>query len=102
MKWVVYECALNVYSTLLPLYDILYMLLYFWADWLTVSLSLDVLDDEVAESVYRDRGQSLDMDAVTELTADTFHSAVAESDYTVVLFYVKCEHVGFISFSIRF
>lgn len=82
---------LNVYSTLFPLYN-----------WLTASLSLDVLDDEVAESVYRDRGQSLDMDAVTELTADTFHSTVAESDYTVVLFYVKCEHVAFISFCMRF
>ncbi|XP_041704244.2 thioredoxin domain-containing protein 16 isoform X1 [Coregonus clupeaformis] len=56
--------------------------------------TLDVLDDEVAESVYRDRGQSLDMDAVTELTADTFHSAVAESDHTVVLFYVKWDAVS--------
>ncbi|XP_070972312.1 thioredoxin domain-containing protein 16 isoform X4 [Oncorhynchus clarkii lewisi] len=56
--------------------------------------TLDVLDDEVAESVYRDRGQSLDMDAVTELTADTFHSTVAESDYTVVLFYVKWDAVS--------
>ncbi|XP_024292574.2 thioredoxin domain-containing protein 16 isoform X2 [Oncorhynchus tshawytscha] len=56
--------------------------------------TLDVLDDEVAESVYRDRAQSLDMDAVTELTADTFHNAVAESDYTVVLFYVKWDAVS--------
>ncbi|XP_035599312.2 thioredoxin domain-containing protein 16 isoform X1 [Oncorhynchus keta] len=56
--------------------------------------TLDVLDDEVAESVYRARGQSLDMDAVTELTADTFHRAVAESDYTVVLFYVKWDAVS--------
>uniref|UniRef100_A0A4W5NN43 Thioredoxin domain-containing protein n=1 Tax=Hucho hucho TaxID=62062 RepID=A0A4W5NN43_9TELE len=34
------------------------------------------------------------MDAVTELTADTFHSAVAERDHTVVLFYVKWNAVS--------
>ncbi|KAL0969854.1 hypothetical protein UPYG_G00233260 [Umbra pygmaea] len=56
--------------------------------------TLDVLDDEVAESVYRDRGQSPDMDAVTELTSDTFHSAVAESVHLVVLFYVKWDAVS--------
>lgn len=51
----------------------------------------DVLDDEVAESVYRDRGVTLDMESVSELTADTFTSAVAQNGLTVVLFYVKCE-----------
>ncbi|XP_062303219.1 thioredoxin domain-containing protein 16 isoform X1 [Osmerus eperlanus] len=56
--------------------------------------SLDLLDDEVAESVYRNRGQTLDMEAVTELTADTFHSAVADNRHTVVLFYVKWDAVS--------
>lgn len=51
----------------------------------------DVLDDEVAESVYRDRGVTLDMESVSELTADTFSTAVAQNGLTVVLFYVKCE-----------
>lgn len=51
----------------------------------------DVLDDEVAESVYRDRGVPLDMESVSELTADTFSAAVAQNSLTVVLFYVKCE-----------
>ncbi|KAJ7991016.1 hypothetical protein DPEC_G00292860 [Dallia pectoralis] len=56
--------------------------------------TLDVLDDEVAESVYRDRGQTLNMDAVTELTSDMFHSAVAAGDHMVVLFYVKWDAVS--------
>ncbi|XP_019909919.1 thioredoxin domain-containing protein 16 isoform X3 [Esox lucius] len=56
--------------------------------------TLDVLDDEVAESVYRDRGQTLNMDALTELTADRFHSAVAASEHMVVLFYVKWDAVS--------
>ena len=41
--------------------------------------------------MYRNRGQTLDMEAVTELTADTFHSAVADNPHMVVLFYVKCK-----------
>ncbi|XP_053538941.1 thioredoxin domain-containing protein 16 isoform X2 [Ictalurus punctatus] len=56
--------------------------------------SLDVLDDEVAESVYRDRGVTLDMESVSELTADTFTSAVAQNGLTVVLFYVKWDAVS--------
>lgn len=55
--------------------------------------ALDLLDDEVAETVYRDRGGTLDMDAVEELTADSFHSAVTSSHHTVVLFYVKWDAV---------
>ncbi|XP_060789636.1 thioredoxin domain-containing protein 16 isoform X3 [Neoarius graeffei] len=56
--------------------------------------SLDVLDDEVAESVYRDRGVPLDMESVSELTADTFSVAVAQNSLTVVLFYVKWDAVS--------
>ncbi|XP_026782684.3 thioredoxin domain-containing protein 16 [Pangasianodon hypophthalmus] len=56
--------------------------------------STDVLDDEVAESVYRDRGVMLDMESVSELTADTFSTAVAQSDLTVVLFYFKWDAVS--------
>ncbi|KAI4889220.1 hypothetical protein NFI96_022473 [Prochilodus magdalenae] len=55
--------------------------------------SLDVLDDEVAESVYRDRGLMLDMEAVTKLTDETFSPAVTQSGLTVVLFYVKWDAV---------
>lgn len=51
----------------------------------------DGLDDEVAESVYRDRGVMLDMESVSELTAETFSTAVTQNGLTVVLFYMKCE-----------
>ncbi|KAM9467049.1 thioredoxin domain-containing protein 16 [Clarias gariepinus] len=56
--------------------------------------SLDVLDDEVAESVYRDRGVVLDLESVSELTADTFSAAVAQNGLTVVLFYIKWDAVS--------
>ncbi|KAL7872787.1 hypothetical protein AOLI_G00118580 [Acnodon oligacanthus] len=55
--------------------------------------SLDVLDDEVAESVYRDRGATLDTGAVTKLTAETFNTAVTQNGLMVVLFYVKWDAV---------
>ncbi|XP_072545094.1 thioredoxin domain-containing protein 16 [Salminus brasiliensis] len=56
--------------------------------------SLDVMDDEVAESVYRDRGLTLDVEAVTELTAETFSTAVTKNGLTVALFYVKWDAVS--------
>lgn len=49
------------------------------------------VDDEVAASVYKNRGNMLDMDSITHLTADNFHSAVAQSSLTVALFYLKCK-----------
>ncbi|XP_076151722.1 thioredoxin domain-containing protein 16 [Alosa pseudoharengus] len=56
--------------------------------------TLDVLDDEVAESVYRDRDQMLDLEPVLELTADTFTSALAQHDHLVVLFFIKWDAVS--------
>ncbi|XP_060736419.1 thioredoxin domain-containing protein 16 isoform X1 [Tachysurus vachellii] len=56
--------------------------------------SLDVLDDEVAESVYRDRGVTLDMESVSELTADTFAAVVTQNGFTVVLLYLKWDAVS--------
>ncbi|XP_031436395.1 thioredoxin domain-containing protein 16 isoform X2 [Clupea harengus] len=52
--------------------------------------TLDVLDDEVAESVYRDRDLILDLEPLLELTADIFTSTLAQHDHLVVLFYIKC------------
>lgn len=51
----------------------------------------DVLDDEVAESVYRERDWEPDPDLIAELTADAFSGAVTGSGHTVVLFFVRCE-----------
>ncbi|XP_076833848.1 thioredoxin domain-containing protein 16 isoform X4 [Brachyhypopomus gauderio] len=55
---------------------------------------VDVLDDEVAESVYRDRGSPLDTDVLLELTAPTFSAAVTQNRLMVVLFYVKWDAVS--------
>ncbi|XP_023185203.1 thioredoxin domain-containing protein 16 isoform X2 [Xiphophorus maculatus] len=52
------------------------------------------LDDEVAAEVYRNRGHFLDLDLVTQLTSDNFHSEVAQSSLTVALFYLKWDAVS--------
>ncbi|KAF4102026.1 thioredoxin domain-containing protein 16 isoform X2 [Onychostoma macrolepis] len=54
---------------------------------------LDILDDEVSESVYRDRDLMLDLDSVIELSSDTFQTTVTQNDITVVLFYFKWDAV---------
>lgn len=56
-----------------------------------VSLYPELLDDEIALSVYENRGNMLDMDLITQLTSENFHAAVAQSSLTVVLFYLKCK-----------
>ncbi|XP_048218344.1 thioredoxin domain-containing protein 16 [Perognathus longimembris pacificus] len=47
---------------------------------------LDVQDDEVAETVYRDRKKQLPLELTVELTEETFNSTVMASD-SLVLFY---------------
>ncbi|KAG2457797.1 TXD16 protein, partial [Polypterus senegalus] len=47
---------------------------------------LDILDDEVAESVYRERSINLES-YVPNLTAQNFTDAISEGRHTVVLFY---------------
>lgn len=49
------------------------------------------LDDEIAASVYENRGNLPDMDSITQLTSDNFHTAVSHSSLTVALFYLKCK-----------
>lgn len=58
---------------------------------LCLHLSPGKLDDEIAAAVFENRGTLSDMDSVTQLTSDNFHSAVAQSGLTVVLFYLKCK-----------
>ncbi|KAK2879002.1 hypothetical protein Q8A67_019793 [Cirrhinus molitorella] len=53
----------------------------------------DILDDEVSESVYRDRDLMLDLESVVELTSDTFQTTVTQNGITVVLFYFKWDAV---------
>nr|XP_020447657.1 thioredoxin domain-containing protein 16 isoform X2 [Monopterus albus] len=52
------------------------------------------LDDEIAASVYENRANSLDLDSITQLTSDNFHTAVTQSSLTVVLFYLKWDAVS--------
>uniref|UniRef100_A0A8D0L514 Thioredoxin domain containing 16 n=1 Tax=Sphenodon punctatus TaxID=8508 RepID=A0A8D0L514_SPHPU len=47
----------------------------------------DVQDDQVVESVYRDRKRELPLELVRVLTEETFNAALTETDHTVVLFY---------------
>lgn len=54
-------------------------------------LPSDKLEDEIAASLYQNRGKMLDMDSITQLTSDNFHDAVAQSSLTVALFYLKCK-----------
>ncbi|MEQ2247607.1 hypothetical protein ILYODFUR_011027 [Ilyodon furcidens] len=55
---------------------------------------LGELDDEVAAAVYKNRDHFQDMDSVTQLTSDNFHTEVAQSSLTVVLFYLKWDAVS--------
>ncbi|KAL4656246.1 thioredoxin domain-containing protein 16 isoform X1 [Arapaima gigas] len=54
----------------------------------------DVLDDEVVESVYRDREVELDVGLVAELTSDTFSRTTQESRPVVVLFFLRWDAVS--------
>ncbi|KAK5847690.1 hypothetical protein PBY51_016798 [Eleginops maclovinus] len=52
------------------------------------------LDDEIAASVYENRGNLPDMDSITQLTSANFHTAVTQSRLTVALFYLKWDAVS--------
>uniref|UniRef100_A0A8D0GLV0 Thioredoxin domain containing 16 n=1 Tax=Sphenodon punctatus TaxID=8508 RepID=A0A8D0GLV0_SPHPU len=54
----------------------------------------DVQDDQVVESVYRDRKRELPLELVRVLTEETFNAALTETDHTVVLFYASWEAVS--------
>ncbi|XP_024918176.1 thioredoxin domain-containing protein 16 isoform X1 [Cynoglossus semilaevis] len=59
-----------------------------------IELHFGSLSDEIAASVYNNRDTFLDMDSITELTSENFHTVVAQSDLTVVLFYLKWDAVS--------
>lgn len=52
---------------------------------------LDIQDDEVAETVYRDRKRRLPLELTVEVTEETFNTTVVASD-SIVLFYAGCEY----------
>lgn len=53
-----------------------------------------MLDDEVERTLFENRGTLPDIDSVTQLTADNFHDAVAQSSLTVALFYLRCKSLS--------
>lgn len=52
----------------------------------------DIQDDQVVEAVSRDKKRELPLEQILILTEETFHSALLETDRTVVLFYASCEY----------
>ncbi|XP_037688635.1 thioredoxin domain-containing protein 16 [Choloepus didactylus] len=54
---------------------------------------MDIQDDEVAETVYRDRKRQLPLELTVELTEETFNITVMASD-SIVLFYAGWEAVS--------
>ncbi|XP_007946523.1 thioredoxin domain-containing protein 16 [Orycteropus afer afer] len=54
---------------------------------------MDTQDDEVAETVYRDRKRQLPLELTVELTEETFNTTVMSSD-SIVLFYAGWEPVS--------
>ncbi|XP_022426267.1 thioredoxin domain-containing protein 16 [Delphinapterus leucas] len=54
---------------------------------------MDIQDDEVAETVYRDRKRQLPLELTVELTEETFNATVTASD-SIVLFYAGWQAVS--------
>ncbi|XP_022348255.1 thioredoxin domain-containing protein 16 isoform X2 [Enhydra lutris kenyoni] len=57
------------------------------------SPDMDIQDDEVAETVYRDRKRQLPLELTVELTEETFNTTVVASD-SIVLFYAGWQAVS--------
>ncbi|XP_072819172.1 thioredoxin domain-containing protein 16 [Vicugna pacos] len=54
---------------------------------------MDIQDDEVAETVYRDRKRDLPLELTVELTEETFNATVTASD-SLVLFYASWQAIS--------
>ncbi|XP_058422895.1 thioredoxin domain-containing protein 16 isoform X1 [Diceros bicornis minor] len=54
---------------------------------------IDIQDDEVAETIYRDRKRQLPLELTVELTEETFNATVMASD-SIVLFYAGWQAVS--------
>lgn len=51
----------------------------------------EIQDDEVVESVVRDRKRELPLERIHTLAEDSFLSFLAETNHTAVLFYASCK-----------
>ncbi|KAL8168676.1 UNVERIFIED_CONTAM: hypothetical protein K2H54_010631 [Gekko kuhli] len=58
------------------------------------SYEQEIQDDQVVESIVRDRKHELPLGRIQTLTEDSFSPALAASDYTVLLFYASWEAVS--------
>ncbi|XP_048340638.1 thioredoxin domain-containing protein 16-like [Sphaerodactylus townsendi] len=60
------------------------------------SYEQEIQDDEVVESVVRDRKHELSLEHIQTLTEESFSAALANSDFMVVLFYASWEAVSLV------
>ncbi|XP_074069447.1 thioredoxin domain-containing protein 16 isoform X2 [Macrotis lagotis] len=58
------------------------------------TLNLDVQDDQVVETVYRDRKRNLPLELIIELTEETFNSIIMNTSNSIILFYANWEAVS--------
>ncbi|XP_027697464.1 thioredoxin domain-containing protein 16 isoform X2 [Vombatus ursinus] len=58
------------------------------------TLNLGIQDDQVVETVYRDRKRNLPLELIIELTEETFNSIIMNTSSSIVLFYANWEAVS--------
>ncbi|XP_074146646.1 thioredoxin domain-containing protein 16 isoform X1 [Sminthopsis crassicaudata] len=58
------------------------------------TLNLDIQDDQVVETVYRDRKRNLPSELIIELTEETFNSIIMNTSSSIILFYANWEAVS--------
>ncbi|KAH0620235.1 hypothetical protein JD844_020302 [Phrynosoma platyrhinos] len=56
----------------------------------------EIQDDQVVESIIRDRKHELSLENIRTLTEESFGSALSEANHTVVLFYASWEAVSLV------
>ncbi|XP_036607862.1 thioredoxin domain-containing protein 16 isoform X1 [Trichosurus vulpecula] len=58
------------------------------------TLNLGIQDDQVVETVYRDRKRNLPLELIVELTEETFNSIIMNTSSSIILFYANWEAVS--------
>ncbi|KAM9066716.1 thioredoxin domain-containing protein 16 isoform 4-T5 [Sarcophilus harrisii] len=58
------------------------------------TLNLDIQDDQVVGTVYRDRKRNLPLELIIELTEETFNSIIMNTSSSIILFYTNWEAVS--------
>ncbi|XP_072485806.1 thioredoxin domain-containing protein 16 isoform X2 [Notamacropus eugenii] len=58
------------------------------------TLNLGIQDDQVVETVYRDRKRNLPLEVIIDLTEETFNSIIMNTSSSIILFYANWEAVS--------